>query len=657
MHIPHFSRCLVFGTDGLWNVVTPQAAIDNVRQSDQMNERSACINECKEWINPSKNLVDKALERWSTKKMRADNTSVVIIMFDPPGPPKRDILKSSSSSKSHLLGYLPADNDDSSPSQHLEIEPVQNFAVFDHSTNELMDIDGVPLPTSGATVLTRYDNLPEDNVDHHHAFGDGTLDDGSGHGNTDDNYMNSFAESYNSLLNSSLADDDHSYVYDEVMDDSDFDDSNSYDNSNDDEPTYSLHRMQTRSEQQQYHAYASTSTAPMPSTSYGHSDYAPHNLIDHNYLRRSTTFPSGYDENADDQDEDDSDDDDDYDYDALLPMSSRGEYLPEPKTSAGPNAKTIIRNYSPIESQLTKCDATLSANDDATGNLAFDTLNDSRMDDSIQINEISSSDNNNLPSGVTSPRLRKASVQKPFVAERIATRSSQQTTIPRVTRSAGTEKRIPAMRNLKQTVGVLIGKRRPSSAIAAASGKVHKENISILKKVPVKAFVDKAIVSPGRVVRSAAGAHSPVQSDNSNQKNQRTLRSQNALTKDIQASKAIHRTASHQTADVSTFMQRITQAKRYAVSTRANSSIRAAAGENNNDTDAKSLVCKKPPKRLINNTESVQIVKSNISNKLTKPATPTLRFKVIVAKKSAMQQLKRVDTRTSVITRRMRLQQ
>lgn len=280
-------------------MVTPQAAVDNVRLSDQINEKSACEGESREWINPSKNLVDKALERWSTKKMRADNTSVVIIMFDPPGPPKRDILKSSSS-KPHLLGYLPSEGD-SQPSQHLEIEPVQNFAMYDHSTNELMDIDGVPLPTCGATVLTRYENITESDVQTHNqqqAYAHATEKDCTN--GDDEPYMNSFAESYNSLLNSSL-NEDHSYVYNnEASDDSDFDDSNSYDNPNtthqyldrSHEPVYSLHKLQTRSEQQ-YNAYASTST-PMPSTSNAMYNSYQHNLVDHTYQSQYPSTSSGY---------------------------------------------------------------------------------------------------------------------------------------------------------------------------------------------------------------------------------------------------------------------------------------------------------------------------------------------------------------------------
>ena len=47
----------------------------------------------REWKNPSKSLVNEALERWSRSNMKADNTSVVIVMLDPPGPPKRDVIK------------------------------------------------------------------------------------------------------------------------------------------------------------------------------------------------------------------------------------------------------------------------------------------------------------------------------------------------------------------------------------------------------------------------------------------------------------------------------------------------------------------------------------------------------------------------------------
>lgn len=80
-------RCLVFGTDGLWNVLSPHAAVDIVRNAEHVNDRNYYCS--KELLNPSRSLVNRALEKWSTTRVRADNTSVVTIMLDPPGGPKR----------------------------------------------------------------------------------------------------------------------------------------------------------------------------------------------------------------------------------------------------------------------------------------------------------------------------------------------------------------------------------------------------------------------------------------------------------------------------------------------------------------------------------------------------------------------------------------
>ena len=45
------------------------------------------------WVNPSKRLVDIALDRWKSFKLRADNTSIVTVMLDPPGPPRAQVLR------------------------------------------------------------------------------------------------------------------------------------------------------------------------------------------------------------------------------------------------------------------------------------------------------------------------------------------------------------------------------------------------------------------------------------------------------------------------------------------------------------------------------------------------------------------------------------
>lgn len=87
-------RCLVLATDGAWNVLTPETTIQGVWGCEKNNEAHMISPEAgHSWVNPSKNLVDKALERWSVAKLRADNTSIVTVMLDPPGPPRAQVLR------------------------------------------------------------------------------------------------------------------------------------------------------------------------------------------------------------------------------------------------------------------------------------------------------------------------------------------------------------------------------------------------------------------------------------------------------------------------------------------------------------------------------------------------------------------------------------
>ena len=92
-------RCLIFGTDGLWNMLSPQAAVAIVQATDRHNEKHLIASQqtgngadLQMWINPSKSLVDRALERWSSTRLRADNTSVVTLMLDPSGPCRSEVL-------------------------------------------------------------------------------------------------------------------------------------------------------------------------------------------------------------------------------------------------------------------------------------------------------------------------------------------------------------------------------------------------------------------------------------------------------------------------------------------------------------------------------------------------------------------------------------
>ncbi|ERL87851.1 uncharacterized protein LOC109540064 [Dendroctonus ponderosae] len=87
-------RCLIFGTDGLFNMLSASAAVHIVQQAERHNECEALNNiSSKVWLNPSKLLVERALERWHTTHMKADNTSAVTLMLDPPGPPRAQVLQ------------------------------------------------------------------------------------------------------------------------------------------------------------------------------------------------------------------------------------------------------------------------------------------------------------------------------------------------------------------------------------------------------------------------------------------------------------------------------------------------------------------------------------------------------------------------------------
>ncbi|XP_065333157.1 protein phosphatase 1D [Cloeon dipterum] len=83
-------RCLILGTDGLWNVMTPQQAVQIVQETERYNA-SRLMETNESWINPSHYLVARGLRQWGNLKMRADNTSVVTLLLDPPGPPKYQV--------------------------------------------------------------------------------------------------------------------------------------------------------------------------------------------------------------------------------------------------------------------------------------------------------------------------------------------------------------------------------------------------------------------------------------------------------------------------------------------------------------------------------------------------------------------------------------
>ena len=131
-------RCLVLATDGVWNVVTPDMAVQSVFEAERNNEQHMIDpNAGVTWINPSKKLVDLAIDRWNGCNLRADNTSVVTVMLDPPGPPRAQVLR-----KLHQK-----------PAESLSTKP---------SVAEVGAGEGPQKVTKGIAIISRYPNSADD---------------------------------------------------------------------------------------------------------------------------------------------------------------------------------------------------------------------------------------------------------------------------------------------------------------------------------------------------------------------------------------------------------------------------------------------------------------------------------------------------------------
>jgi len=114
----HKHRCLILGTDGLWNVMSPFVAANIAQASERNNEMHALGHHMENgqpymWVNPSRSVVKGALERYSRCSVRADNTSAVVVYLDPPGRPKRELLQerraAEVSPKRVPLNHVPAE--------------------------------------------------------------------------------------------------------------------------------------------------------------------------------------------------------------------------------------------------------------------------------------------------------------------------------------------------------------------------------------------------------------------------------------------------------------------------------------------------------------------------------------------------------------------
>ncbi|KAI5642632.1 protein phosphatase 2C domain-containing protein [Phthorimaea operculella] len=163
-------RCLIFGTDGLWNMISPEGAVSLVQATERHNEAALVggastqprdwLNPSKslvdhalqstqprDWLNPSKSLVDHALQRWSNTRMRADNTSVVTLMLDPPGPPRATVLRSRTTQR-------PQSTVPTAPATITQAGQTNPEEKVETPAEEQRQV-----PQNGLTIMTRYSDV------------------------------------------------------------------------------------------------------------------------------------------------------------------------------------------------------------------------------------------------------------------------------------------------------------------------------------------------------------------------------------------------------------------------------------------------------------------------------------------------------------------
>uniref|UniRef100_W5K218 Protein phosphatase, Mg2+/Mn2+ dependent, 1Da n=1 Tax=Astyanax mexicanus TaxID=7994 RepID=W5K218_ASTMX len=73
-------RYVILGSDGLWNMVSPQEAVSMCQETDKAKCQTTKENVCS-----AHELVNHALQRWSQRMLRADNTSAIVVCLEPVG--------------------------------------------------------------------------------------------------------------------------------------------------------------------------------------------------------------------------------------------------------------------------------------------------------------------------------------------------------------------------------------------------------------------------------------------------------------------------------------------------------------------------------------------------------------------------------------------
>lgn len=74
--------CMILASDGLWNMMLDDEVIEALQNIEerQKDEIFSCFTS--NISNPSSSLVNLCLQRWFSSRLRADNTSVITVLFD-----------------------------------------------------------------------------------------------------------------------------------------------------------------------------------------------------------------------------------------------------------------------------------------------------------------------------------------------------------------------------------------------------------------------------------------------------------------------------------------------------------------------------------------------------------------------------------------------
>lgn len=162
-------RYIILGSDGLWNMVSPQEAVSICQENENAMEKNQ-----KEYVSNAILLVNHALLRWRQRMLRADNTSAIVVCFEP-YPPSSEILPhyevvynlqgpkcGSLPQSSSLHTQVPLQD---APSPAREIQPVleEQNGSCDSSSCGILDSSSNSLTNSKDLSCTDLHNISLDN--------------------------------------------------------------------------------------------------------------------------------------------------------------------------------------------------------------------------------------------------------------------------------------------------------------------------------------------------------------------------------------------------------------------------------------------------------------------------------------------------------------